>query len=219
MAADTGTPDAIVIKKYANRRLYDTSASAYVTLDHLSRLVREGKDFLVQDAKSGEDITRSVLTQIIFEQENRHDGVLPISFLRQIIKFYGESFQSVLPAYLEMSMNTFVTQQEKWRDHMDRAPADSEDTGAANPFEAQIRRNMQMFEDAMRMFAPFPAETSAHRDAKPPAASHQPSPSEAPSSDDSDPGVAIADLQRQMTEMQRQLSRLADTSPKPKHED
>ena len=151
MASKKGSSDTIIIKKYANRRLYDTSASAYVTLDHLSRLVREGKDFVVQDAKSGEDLTRTVLAQIIFEQENQQEGVLPISFLRQIIQFYGESFQSMLPTYLEMSMNSFAMQQEKWREYMEKSL--QSETGGPSPFEAQIRRNIAVFEETMRMFA------------------------------------------------------------------
>ena len=111
MSQSSGQDEKIIIKKYANRRLYDTSASAYVTLEHLSELTRQGKEFMVQDAKTGEDLTRAVLAQIIFEQENKKEGVLPVSFLRQLIQFYGDNFQTMLPAYLELSMKTFGQQQ------------------------------------------------------------------------------------------------------------
>merc|ERR1712137_514422 len=123
--------DLIIIKKYANRRLYDTSTSSYVTLDHLSELVREGRDFEVRDAKSGEDLTRQVLTQIIFENETKGEGALPLNFLRQLIGFYGGGAQAFLPSYLEMSMNSFTEAQKEWRK-------------AANPmnaFEQQAKRN------------------------------------------------------------------------------
>lgn len=206
--ADTGASDVIVIKKYANRRLYDTSASAYVTLEHLSRLVREGRDFVVQDARSGEDITRSVLAQIIFEQENREEGVLPISFLRQIIQFYGESMQTVLPSYLEMAMNTFVSQQEKWREHLEKTSSRASQDRAESPWETQIRLNMQMFEEAMRMFMPprGPAATASEdkRDAPLDRAE------KASDTADEDPIIA---LQRQMSEMQKQIAELAKKKP------
>ena len=128
----------IIIKKYANRRLYDTSTSSYVTLDHLSDLVRAGTDFEVRDAKSGEDLTRSVLTQIIYENETKGEGALPLNFLRQLIGFYGGGAQSMLPAWLDMSMNSFAESQERWKKAM----------GGAHPmamFENQARRNMEMF--------------------------------------------------------------------------
>jgi polyhydroxyalkanoate synthesis repressor PhaR len=153
--------EKIVIKKYANRRLYDTSASAYVTLEHLSELVRSGKEFTVLDAKSGEDLTRSVLAQIIFEQENRKEGVLPVSFLRQLIQFYGDSFQSMLPAYLELSMKSFAQQQEKWRDYMQTALGSEE---KAKAFDEQVRKNMAMFEETMKFFTPFVPTTPRAED-------------------------------------------------------
>ena len=113
MAKGTGSAETIIIKKYANRRLYDTSTSSYVTLDHLSELVREGRDFEVRDAKTGEDLTRQVLTQIIFEQETKGEGALPLNFLRQLIGFYGGGAQTFLPAFLDMSMNSFAEAQKK----------------------------------------------------------------------------------------------------------
>jgi polyhydroxyalkanoate synthesis repressor PhaR len=194
--------DPIIIKKYANRRLYDTSTSAYVTLEHLSALVRDGKQFMVQDAKSGEDLTRGVLAQIIFEQENRKDGVLPVGFLRQLIQFYGDSFQSMLPAYLELSMKNFAAQQEKWRDYMATALGDSE---KAKAYDDQVRKNMEMFEDTMRLFTPFTRPGDA-----PPAAA---APASKPPAESPD---AIRDLQKQMAEMQKQLAELASAKrPKP----
>jgi polyhydroxyalkanoate synthesis repressor PhaR len=190
--------DPIVIKKYANRRLYDTSASAYVTLEHLSALVRDGKNFTVLDAKSGEDLTRGVLAQIIFEQENRPEGVLPVSFLRQLIQFYGESFQSMLPAYLELSMKSFSQQQEKWREYMTSALG-SEDKAKA--FDDQVRKNMAMFEETMRFFAPFGPAVGGVKPEEPTGGQK---PAEPPSGTE-----AIRALQKQMTDMQRQLAAIA----------
>ncbi len=144
MAHPQGSGEPIIIKKYANRRLYDTSTSSYVTLEHLSDLVRKGQDFEVKDAKTGEDLTRQVLTQIIFEHETKGEGALPLNFLRQLIGFYGGGAQTFLPSFLELSMNTFAESQKEWRQ-------------AANPmklFEAQARRNMAMYEQAMKMFMP-----------------------------------------------------------------
>ena len=144
MAKQNGSSSTIIIKKYANRRLYDTSTSSYVTLDHLSDLVREGRDFEVRDAKTGDDLTRQVLTQIIFEQETKGEGALPLNFLRQLIGFYGGGAQTFLPAFLDMSMNSFADTQKEWRK-------------AANPmsaFEKQAKRNMAMFEQGMKMFMP-----------------------------------------------------------------
>ena len=147
MAKKNGGSKTVVIKKYANRRLYDTSTSSYVTLDHLSDLVRREIDFEVVDAKTREDLTRQVLTQIIFEKENKGEGALPLNFLRKLIGFYGGGSQTLLPAWLEMSMNSFAESQERW----------SKAVGSANPFslfEKQARANMEMFENAMRMFTP-----------------------------------------------------------------
>ncbi|MEL6113237.1 MAG: polyhydroxyalkanoate synthesis repressor PhaR [Pseudomonadota bacterium] len=140
----------IVIKKYANRRLYNTATSSYVTLDFLSELVKAGQDFVVFDAKSGDDITRTVLTQIIFEQENKGQNLLPVQFLRQLIKFYGDSMQSYVPSYLEMSMDSFARNQEELRQQLDQ-------TLGQNPgyklFEDSVRKNMAMYEQAMKMFS------------------------------------------------------------------
>lgn len=152
--------DPVIIKKYANRRLYDTSASRYVTLDHLRELVRDNTDFKVVDAKSGEDLTRSVLAQIIFEEESKGANLLPVEFLRQLIGFYGDSMQAFVPSYLRVSMDTLAKQQDALRARM------SEAMGAPpmsmGMMEEQAKRNMAMFEQAMRMFTPFAQGDSAH---------------------------------------------------------
>ncbi len=200
--------EKIVIKKYANRRLYDTSASAYVTLEHLSELTRQGKEFIVQDAKSGEDLTRAVLAQIIFEQENKKEGVLPVSFLRQLIQFYGDNFQTMLPAYLELSMKTFNQQQDKWRDYMNTTVGEDK----AKAFEEQIRKNMAMFEDTMKFFTPFVPGVPGGPTMQP--SSQGEPPKAAPSSPPS--GVdAIRALQQQMLDMQKQLAQIATGSYTP----
>ena len=145
-------PAPVVIKKYANRRLYNTATSAYVTLDHLSQMVKDKTDFVVYDAKTGDEITRSVLTQIIVEEESKGgQTLLPIPFLRQLISFYGDSLQGVVPQYLEMSMTQFARNQEQMRRYMQNA-------FGFNPFqqfESMGKQNMAMFEQAMRMFNPF----------------------------------------------------------------
>ncbi len=143
----------VTIKKYANRRLYNTSTSTYVTLDHLSQMVKEGIDFVVYDAKSGDDITRQVLTHIIVEEESKGgQTLLPIGFLRHLISFYGDSLQTVVPNYLEHTMQSFAQNQDQMRSYMDEA------VGGLNPFgqlEDVGKKNMAMFENAMKMFAPF----------------------------------------------------------------
>jgi len=184
----------IIIKKYANRRLYDTSTSSYVTLEHLSELVRAGTDFEVRDAKTGEDLTRSVLTQIIFENETKGEGALPLNFLRQLIGFYGGGAQSMLPAWLDMSMNQFAEAQERWRSAM----------GGATPMallEKQTKRNMAMFENAMKMFNPAMAATDTKLDDGDVPEMHE---------DDETPSDrALKLMQAQMAEMQKQLEALS----------
>jgi polyhydroxyalkanoate synthesis repressor PhaR len=145
------------IKKYANRRLYDTGTSTYVTLEDLAGMVKRGEDFAVCDAKSGDDITRSVLTQIIFEQEGK-DGqsLLPIAFLRQLIRFYGDSMQMLVPSYLEFSIDKLTRDQQKFRDQFSTALGGGgfgESTRAV--FEEQARKNMAVFRQALTMFNPF----------------------------------------------------------------
>ncbi len=146
-----GETEPTVIKKYANRRLYNTGTSTYVTLDDLGEMVKAGEDFTVVDAKTGDDITRSVLTQIIFEQESRGPNLLPVNFLRQLIRFYGDSMQSLVPSYLDMSMRSLTNEQEKLREQMTKAFG----TTAFGALEEQTRRNVAMFEQAFRMFTPF----------------------------------------------------------------
>ena len=138
----------VVVKKYANRRLYNTESSSYVTLEDLAQMVRAGRDFVVYDAKSSDDITRSVLTQIIVEEEAKGSHLLPESFLRQLIGFYGDSLQGVLPRYLEATMTGFSRQQEEMRRGMEQA---------LKPFSLEeiSQRNMQMMERAMSLFSPF----------------------------------------------------------------
>lgn len=154
MASTQGAP--IIIKKYANRRLYDTTASRYVTLDHLRDLVKQNKEFQVVDAKSGEDLTRGVLAQIIFEEESKGETLLPVEFLRQLIGFYGDSMQSMVPGYLNMTMDSFSRQQAEMREKMTGAIADPAASMAI--MEEAAKRNMAMFQQAMKMFTPgFPA--------------------------------------------------------------
>ena len=143
--------EPITIKKYANRRLYNTGTSTYVTLEDLAVMVKNGEDFVVFDAKTGEDITRSVLAQIIFEQENKEgQSLLPIAFLRQLIRFYGDSMQMMVPSFLEQSMQSLTSQQGKFREQMTQAFG----VGGFGTLEEQVRRNMEMFEKTFAMFAP-----------------------------------------------------------------
>ncbi|WP_392354428.1 polyhydroxyalkanoate synthesis repressor PhaR [Brevundimonas sp. LF-1] len=190
----------VVIKKYANRRLYNTATSAYVTLDDLARMVREGVEFTVHDAKTNDDLTRQILTQIIFEEESRGEALLPVQFLRQLIGFYGNSMQGVLPSYLEMSLDSFTRQQEQLRGQFTRAFSAAP---GGNLMEEAVRQNMAMFERAMRMFPGF-----AHARAEDEAA--EASPAEArptPAKDD----AALDEMRRQMDEMRAQIDRLAQS--------
>ena len=207
MAKATASGETPVrIKKYANRRLYNTATSSYVTLDHLAQMVKDGVEFVVTDAKSGEDITRSVLTQIIFEEESKGQHLLPLSFLRQLIGFYGDSLQSMLPGYLEMSMEAFCRNQGQMRRYM------TESFSGMFPFrdiEEMGQQNMAMFEQAMSMFqSPARAEDNKTEDKK----------TEANGAEDKEPKAAaketestdeLAELRRQLEEMRRNLDRLA----------
>jgi polyhydroxyalkanoate synthesis repressor PhaR len=191
---------AIVIKKYANRRLYNTATSTYVTLDDLSRMVKEGQDFAVYDAKTGEDITRSVLTQIIFEEENKGENtLLPINFLRQLIRFYGDSMQSMVPGYLEFSMGNLLKDQEKLRRQM----LESFGGDAFKAMEEQAKRNMQLFQETLKMFPGFagnfpnPFATTA-----PEAPAEKPQGANGPSKDE------LQSLKDQLTAMQRKIDAL-----------
>ena len=190
--------EPITIKKYANRRLYNTGTSTYVTLEDLAIMVKSGEDFVVYDAKTGEDITRSVLTQIIFEQENKEgQNLLPIAFLRQLIRFYGDSMQMLVPRYLEVSIESLTREQEKFRQQMAQAFG----VGAFTSLEEQVRRNMEMFERAFAMFAPF-----ARRESQAAEAAAEPEKSPPKAGD-------IDDLKRQLDEMKQKVDRLTDKGP------
>jgi len=181
------------IKKYANRRLYNTGTSTYVTLEDLAAMVKEGEDFLVYDAKTGDDITRSVLAQIIFEQENKAgQNLLPTTFLRQLIRFYGDSMQMVVPKYLEQSIDTLTREQEKFRKQL----ASTLSGTPFAPLEEQVRRNMELFEKTFSMFKPFAARGGTGDEKAPEAAS---------SGDEGN----IDDLRRQMKDMQDRLDRMS----------
>ncbi|GGG45514.1 polyhydroxyalkanoate synthesis repressor PhaR [Chelatococcus composti] len=186
-----------VIKKYANRRLYHTGTSTYVTLEDLAQMVREGEDFVVFDAKTNEDITRSVLTQIIFEEENKAgQNLLPVAFLRQLIRFYGDSMQALVPSYLEFSIENFTREQQKLREKMAEAfgPA-----AAFKSMEEHVRTNMAMFGEALKLFSPFGPRVEQQEEA-----AARPRQGEArQSSDDLD------ELKRQVLEMQARLDELA----------
>jgi polyhydroxyalkanoate synthesis repressor PhaR len=149
------TSEPIVIKKYANRRLYNTDTSSYVTLDDLCEMVKSNSDFIVFDAKSGEDLTRQILTQIIFEQESRGQNLLPISFLRNLIGFYDNNLKDFVPAYLDSTMQTFLKNQEKMQDYMVNKGAMTSLTQVASQFEEISKQNMELFSKAFQMFTPF----------------------------------------------------------------
>jgi polyhydroxyalkanoate synthesis repressor PhaR len=168
--ADASGKPPVVVKKYANRRLYNTESSSYITLDNLALMVREGRDFIVYDAKSGEDITRSVLTQIIVEEESKGSALLPTTFLRHLIGFYGDSMQNVVPRYLEQSMASFTTQQQQVRQAMQQT------VGNLFPFDIEQmgRQNMAMIERAMSLFSPFYRGTEVPAESAEPATAATP---------------------------------------------
>jgi polyhydroxyalkanoate synthesis repressor PhaR len=203
--------EPVVIKKYANRRLYNTDTSSYVTLDDLAAMVKGGRDFVVFDAKSGDDLTHSVLTQIIVEQESRVGGqtLLPIPFLRQLIRFYGDSIERMVPSYLQASLDTLAKEQDRFRKTFADAftPA-----GAFEAYQEQARKNLAMFEQAMAMFSPFgkpgarpgsEAEGAKPDPSKPEAVNVKPAPAAPARSDDLD------QLKSQLAAMQAQLDELS----------
>ncbi|NJC40376.1 polyhydroxyalkanoate synthesis repressor PhaR [Brevundimonas alba] len=187
----SGAGETVVIKKYANRRLYNTATSAYVTLEDLARMVREGAEFVVYDAKTNDDLTRQILTQIIFEEESRGEALLPVQFLRQLIGFYGGQMQGVLPSYLEMSLDSFARQQEQMRGQFSKAFGAAPGAGL---LDEAVKRNMALFADAMKMWPGFNAAAAARPAAAPP---------EQPAAD------PLAEMRRQMDEMRTQLDKLA----------
>ncbi|GAB4149605.1 MAG: polyhydroxyalkanoate synthesis repressor PhaR [Sphingomonadales bacterium] len=189
--SDTNAEQPVIIKKYANRRLYNTETSSYVTLEHLAEMIQSGRDFKVVDAKSGEDITRSVLTQIILEQETKGQTLLPQAFLRQLIGFYGRGMESLVPQYLESSMAAFAAQQDKLRDYF---------SGKMTPaatfagFDEMARKNMAMFEQAARMLTGGLAQPN------------EPTMGEKPATQSKS---EIESLKDQLAAMQAQLDRLS----------
>ncbi|HEY2445886.1 MAG TPA: polyhydroxyalkanoate synthesis repressor PhaR [Rhizomicrobium sp.] len=185
--------DPVVIKKYANRRLYNTKTSSYVTLDHLCEMVKEGTEFEVRDARTGDDITHSVLTQIIFEEESKGQNLLPIRFLRQLIRFYGDSLQAFIPGYLDMSMESFTRHQEDMRNRIAETFG-----GGSQALEAMTRQNLAMFERTMRMFSPFNAAREPEQRSNNGSAQAKPA-----SSDE------VSELKNEIEEMRRQLAEIA----------
>jgi polyhydroxyalkanoate synthesis repressor PhaR len=213
---ESGAPGPIIIKKYANRRLYNTQTSSYVTLDHLCEMVKAGTEFEVRDARTGDDITRQVLAQIIFDEENKGQHLLPIQFLRQLIRFYGDSLQAFVPSYLEMSMASFANNQQEIRDKFAQA------MGGKLPFgdiEQMTRQNMAMFENAMKMFNPltgkmpqWPAEKEMPNPfAAFAAAASQAKPNGAPESSKGEAkrDEEIKDLKDQLAAMRQEIANLA----------
>lgn len=185
--------EPVTIKKYANRRLYNTGTSTYVTLEDLAVMVKNGEDFVVYDAKTSEDITRSVLAQIIFEQENKEgQSLLPIAFLRQLIRFYGDSMQMMVPSFLEQSMSSLTSQQGKFREQITQAFGG---VGGLGSMEDHVRRNMEMFEKTFAMFAP-PFVRGGKAGAT------------ATSADKPQSAGEMDDLKRQLDEMQKKLDKL-----------
>ena len=196
------SPEPVIIKKYANRRLYNTRTSSYVTLDHLCELVKAGTEFEVKDARTGEDITRSVLTQIIFEEEAKGQNLLPIKFLRQLIGFYGDSLQAFVPGYLDMSMENFSRQQAETRQRIAQA------FGAGpQAIEAMTRQNLALFEKTMRMFSPFPV---APREPEPqPRSAGNGAGEQRPTSGKAASADEVNELKSEIETMRRQLAELA----------
>ena len=188
-----------VVKKYANRRLYNTASSSYVTLDDLSKMVRDGEDFVVFDAKTGEDLTRSILTQIILEEDGKGRNLLPTNFLRQLIRYYDDSLRAFLPRYLEMSMENFSSNQDQIRHYF-------EDTVGRffplNQFEDMTRQNIALFQQAATMFAGSEGGTADRSSDANGAGSR---------SDDGDPEQEIRALNEKIESLQAELSKLVES--------
>ena len=187
----------VIIKKYANRRLYNTETSSYVTLEDLGEMVRSERDFLVYDAKTGEDLTHSVLTQIIVEEEGKTgSNLLPIGFLRQLIRFYGHSIEQLVPKFLEFSLASLTREQEKYRKQF----ADAFGAAAFETMQEQARQNMAMFERAFAMWTP-PFAKIEHRMEDEKAALEKP-----------DTAAEIAELKARLADMQAQIDRLSKSA-------
>ena len=195
MAEESSKAQApVVIKKYANRRLYNTQTSSYVTLDHLCEMVKEGVEFQVLDARSGEDITRSVLTQIIFEEETKGHNLLPIRFLRQLIRMYGDSMQAFVPGYLDLSMESFTKNQEAMRSRIAEAFG-----GGSQALENLTKQNLAMFERAMQMFTPFAPRAARPEDGEPRTGGVA----------EAKPSEEIGELKSEIEAMRQQLAELS----------
>ena len=195
----------VIIKKYANRRLYNTDTSTYVTLEDLAEMVRAERDFVVYDAKTGEDLTHAVLTQIIVEQESRGTNLLPIGFLRQLIRFYGDSMQKLVPSYLEFSLDSLTKQQEQYR----RRFADAFGTAAFDAVQDQVRKNFETFERALGMFTPFKPDTGAEEtasDTKSEAKSEE-TPAQRPATEPTEDNIDT--LKAELQAMQQRLEKLS----------
>ncbi len=205
MARKNAGDDApITIKKYANRRLYNTATSSYVTLDDLCGMVKEGQEFVVYDAKSGDDITRSVLTQIIVEEEAKGQNLLPIGFLRQLISFYGDSLQSLVPRYLDYSMENFCGNRDQMRKYLQSA------FDGLFPFgsiEDMGKQNAAFMEQAAKIFAPFAEAGGRPTDGGEPAGESRPTAEDGVARHDS---PALADLEKKIDDLQKQIQALSD---------
>ncbi len=203
--APTTKKDPVVVKKYANRRLYNTETSTYVTLEDLAQMVRSERDFVVFDAKTGDDLTHAVLTQIIVEQESRSGGqtLLPIPFLRQLIRFYGDAMERMVPSYLQISMETLTKEQDRFRKQFANAFTPQ---GAFEAYQEQARKNLAMFEQAMTMFTPFtPGKATApKKDDAPSAKEPPPSPKSEPAA-----GSDLDDMKSQLAAMQAKIEKLS----------
>ncbi len=202
--ASADKKEAVVIKKYANRRLYNTETSTYVTLEDLAAMVRGDRDFVVYDAKTGDDLTHSVLTQIIVEQENRVGGqtLLPVPFLRQLIRFYDDSIGRMVPGYLQFSLENLVKEQEKIRAQF--ATAFSNPAAAFEVYQDQARKNMQMFEQALSMWSPFTGVPGKRGDAKGDKGPPIPGAPDAKAGDTNE----ISELKTQLANMQQKIDKL-----------
>ncbi|GAB5470653.1 MAG: hypothetical protein Kilf2KO_36830 [Rhodospirillales bacterium] len=212
MSADGKSGDApIVIKKYANRRLYNTATSSYVTLDHLSRLIQEGAEFVVCDAKTGDDITRTVLTQIIVEEESKGENLLPISFLRQLIAFYGDNMRWMVPQYLEHIFQNFSENQDRMRGAMQDA------MGNIFPFgnlDEVRKQNMAFFEQAMRVWTPFSGNAAeGASQPKPGTASAAPTDRQQPAASTAAKVDEVVRLQAELQSLKAKLAAAAPAQP------
>lgn len=205
------TQEPIIIKKYANRRLYNTDSSSYVTLDTLCQMVKEGREFLVYDAKTGDDLTRSVLTQIIMEEEAKGHNLLPIRFLRQLISFYDDKMQSAVPRYLEMSLENFSKNQQEFQAAIEQALAQfTPDKSGDRPrnLEELMKQNYQRFENVFKIFQGKDGEEEIKEQAALPAPEEEPEAIDAPMTEDDD-SAEIEALRDQLSAMQAQLEKLS----------